>query len=92
MKIYPKARMTEIRIVEVPYKWKELSPSCEFGQQNNTKYINLIHVPTGITYQIEVMEKVASREDVAEQRAKAKLGVIHVLHGNYHLFEQGRSD
>lgn len=73
--------MVDIKIVEVPYSWREFVVSREIGSHENLELIKLIHEPTGIPYTVSVKENVSGGKEVAELRAKAKLEFIHELHG-----------
>lgn len=81
MELHLEARMVEIHIIEVPYQWKGMAPSAEIGSAENSRFIKLVHKPTGIQYSFEVEADGLGTAEVAECRAKAKLAFIHELHG-----------
>ena len=80
MEPHRQASMTEIKILEVPYQWKDLSPNCEYGSEENTTTVFLVHEPSGIKYEIEIPEQALDGSDAAKFRAKSKLMFIHKLH------------
>ena len=87
METIPTAKLVEIKIVEVPFQWKELSQNCEYGSEHNRDTVKLIHKPSGTEYSVKINEQVLTGKDVVTIRAKSKLKFMYELLGESHLFD-----
>lgn len=81
MKHVPDAKMVDIRIVEVPHQWKGKMPVQEIGSKENHNFIYLVHQLTGTKFRVEVKPAISDPNEIARQRAEAKLAFIHELIG-----------
>lgn len=79
MKIISDAKMVDIKIIEVPYTWKNHVSSLELGSTENIEYIHLIHKPSGTKFSVLVDKNISDCSKIAESRAKAKIIFIHNL-------------
>lgn len=78
----PDAKMVDIRIVEVPYRWKGMAPDREIISETNTSFIKLKHLPSATEYSVEVDAAVQDRDGVSRSRAQAKLAFMRALSGD----------